>query len=165
MSGRLRRTRPPFYLCTRPPQSASATTFSRLSSLSILLPSHAPAGSPTVLLVEDEEMVRSFIRKVLHREGYTVLEAADPDEALRFAEQHESPIHLLLADIALPWMRGTELFQRFSPHHPETRVIYMSGYTREAIGPCPLLAAGEGFLQKPFSPGALLNTVREVLAR
>jgi DNA-binding NtrC family response regulator len=120
--------------------------------------------SSSVLVVDDDEMVRSFVRKVLCRRGYTVWEAADPDQALRFAEEHQSPVHLLLADIALPWMRGTELFQRFAPHHPETQVIYMSGYTREAIGPCKMLAADGGFIQKPFGAGALMDTVSRVLA-
>lgn len=120
--------------------------------------------SSTVLVVDDDEMVRSFVRKVLSRHSYTVWEAADPDEALRFAEEHGDPIHLLLTDIAMPWMRGTELFQRFSPHHPETQVIYMSGYTRDAIGQGEVMAAGGGFIQKPFGAEALMDKVRKVVA-
>lgn len=95
---------------------------------------HATTQSLSVLVVDDDDMVRGFARKVLHRGGYTVLEAADPDEALRFAEDHQGPIHLLLTDIAMPWMRGTDLFRRFAPLHPEARVIYMSGYTPDTIG-------------------------------
>lgn len=119
--------------------------------------------SSSVLVVDDDEAVLSFVRKVLCRRGYTVWEAADPDEALRFAEEHRSPVHLLLTDIALPWMRGTELFERFTPLHPETQVIYMSGYTRDAINQWEVLAAGGGFIQKPFGADALMDTVSKVL--
>ena len=145
------------YLCTRPPQVPDFLSSPFLTLFTL------PTPSSSVLVVDDDEAARSFVRKALQRDGYTVWEAADPDEALRFAEQHRDPVHLLLADIALPWMRGTELFQRFALHHPETQVIYMSGYTREAIGPCPTLAAGSGFIQKPFSTRMLMDKVKETL--
>jgi DNA-binding response OmpR family regulator len=130
----------------------------RFFSLSI-----QPISPSNVLVVDDDEQVRGFVRKVLQQDGYVVWTAADPEEALSFAREHRGPINLLLADIALPWMRGTELFERFSPHHPETRVIYMSGYTPDAIGSCEVLAAGGGFLQKPFDARVLMERVREAL--
>ena len=116
-----------------------------------------------VLVVDDEQGVRTFARRVLHREGYTVWEAADPDEALRFAEEHRSPIHVLLTDIIMPWTRGTEIFRRLSCLHPETRVVYMSGYALEKIGEAEAIAATGTFIQKPFSADDLADKVREAL--
>ncbi len=120
-------------------------------------------ANETVLVVDDEQGVRTFARRVLHRDGYTVCEAAGPDEALRFAEEYRSPIHVLLTDVAMPWTRGTELFRRLSRLHPETRVVYMSGYTWEKIGETEALAANGAFIQKPFSADDLADKISEAL--
>jgi PAS domain S-box-containing protein len=122
-------------------------------------------GSETVLVVEDEEGVRSLVRETLASQGYKVLEAAGAAQALEIAEQHTEPIHLLLTDVVMPQTGGKELFKRLSPLHPETKVLYMSGYTDDAVVRQGILEAGTFFLQKPFPPNALLLKIREVLKK
>ena len=124
----------------------------------------APArGSETVLLAEDEELVRTLARKVLEQAGYRVLVAAGGAEALAIAERHAGPIHLLLTDVVMPEMSGRELTRRLIARRPEVRVLYMSGYADEAIAQHGVLDPGTAFMQKPFTPGALAHRVREVL--
>ena len=118
----------------------------------------------TVLLVEDEEAVRHFAREVLQLQGYTVLEARHPGEALRFGAEHRGPIHLLITDVVMPQMGGREVANRLAPRRPEMRVLYMSGYTDEAIVHHRVLDAGTAFLQKPFSVTGLAQKVHEVLS-
>ena len=123
----------------------------------------AGRGSETILLVEDETQVRELVAQVLQASGYTVLTAADPAAALTLSDRHPGPIHLLLTDVVMPEMSGRELCQRLKSLRPRTRVLYMSGYTDEALGRHGVLAPGTFLLQKPFRVGALGQKVREVL--
>jgi PAS domain S-box-containing protein len=120
-------------------------------------------GHETVLLVEDEETVRELTRQYLLTQGYEVLEAAGPAAALRISTVHPGPIQLLLTDVIMPGMNGPELALRISAERPETRVLYMSGYTENAIGHNGTLDAGVILLQKPFTLQTLTAKVREVL--
>ena len=120
-------------------------------------------GSETVLLVEDEDGVRALIRQVLIRNGYKVLESRHGEEAALLADGHKGPIHLLLTDVVLAKMSGRELAQRLAPSRPRMQVIFMSGYTDEAIIHHGMLTPGTKFLQKPFTTDTLMHTVREVL--
>lgn len=122
-----------------------------------------PVGTETVLLVEDEEIVRSLAREVLEMTGYTVLEAGNGREALAVAEQHPEPIHLLLTDVVMPQINGREVAERLAAAHPQMKVLYVSGYTDQTIARHGVLEAGLFFLQKPFSPSTLAQKVREVL--
>jgi signal transduction histidine kinase/CheY-like chemotaxis protein len=120
------------------------------------------AASETILLVEDEEMVRNMLRASLEAEGYRILEAPGPAEALRLSADHGGPIHLLVTDVVMPGMSGREVAGRLAASRPEMRVLYISGYTDEAIVRHGLLERGVEFLQKPFSPSALRRKVREM---
>lgn len=127
------------------------------------LPSEAPGGSETILLVEDEEVVRRLAHDILRINGYTVLEAASAGDALLHCERHAGPIHLIVTDIIMPQMNGTELAARVSSLRPEMKVLYMSGYADHAVVLNRTLAAGTAFLQKPFTPHLLASKVRETL--
>jgi len=122
-------------------------------------------GSETILLVEDEKMVRSLALTILKRQGYNVLEAENGDKALRIVqEQNANSIHLMLTDVVMPGMSGQELSERLKPQCPGMKVIYMSGYTDEAIvEKYGLSAPGIHYLQKPFPPDTLVKRVRSVL--
>jgi len=120
-------------------------------------------GSETVLLVEDEEAVRQLASKVLRSQGYQVLEAKDGRQAIAAAKGYADPIHLLLTDIVMPEFSGAQLAQRIKDIRDEIKVLYMSGYTDEAIIHHGVLAANIAFLQKPFTPEQLARKVREVL--
>ncbi len=121
------------------------------------------AGSETLLLTEDEASVRRFMRRVLDEQGYTVLEAANGAEALKVAARHPGPIDLLVTDVIMPELGGAELTQRLKRTHPETRVLYVSGYADDALGQHGVLAEGASFLAKPFTSESLVRKVREVL--
>ncbi len=125
--------------------------------------SELPQGMETVLLVEDEPEVRWLVRDMLQRLGYTVLEARHGIEVQVLSIQHQGPIHLLITDVVMPQMSGREIAERLTTEHPETKVLYMSGYTDDAIVRHGVLAADIAFLQKPFTPEALARKVREVL--
>jgi len=120
-------------------------------------------GTETILLVEDEEEVRSLERRVLVSQGYEVLETSSAGKALELAENHKGTIHLLLTDVVMPGRNGPELAERLRRQHREIKVLYVSGYTGEAISSHGLLESGKAFLQKPFTPEALAGKVREVL--
>ena len=122
-----------------------------------------PQGRETVLLTEDEEQVRQMIRTILEMGGYRVLEASGGEEALTLYEQHEGQIDLIMTDVVMPGISGRELAQSLETLHPGIRVLYMSGYTDDAIVRHGLLDQEIAFLQKPFTPDALMRKVREVL--
>jgi PAS domain S-box-containing protein len=123
----------------------------------------ASAGHETVLLVEDEVTLRELVRHYLQNQGYIVLEAPSSEKALQISNSHPGPIHLLLTDVIMPGMNGRELAQRISSERSDLKVLYMSGYTENAIGHNGLLEAGIRLLQKPFTLPALKAKVREVL--
>jgi len=120
-------------------------------------------GTETVLLVEDVDTVRALAREILRLNGYTVVEARHAREALLLSEAHRGPIHLMLTDVVMPGMSGGELARRLRTQRPATRVLYMSGYTDDAIFRRGVQAEGIPFLQKPFTAAALSLKVREVL--
>jgi len=122
-------------------------------------------GQQTVLLVEDEPTVRSFAARILREMGYSVLEAANGSEALNLATQKaDAPIHLLLTDVVMPQMGGEKLARRLKAIHPEMKVLYISGYTVNAVVHQSEIDEGVAFLQKPFTTAGLAEKVREVLA-
>ncbi len=126
-------------------------------------PLAAPHGPRTVLVVDDEPALRALGRLTLQPEGYVVLEAATPDEALRLAAELRTPLDLLLTDVDLPRMCGRDLADRLAAEHPGLRVLFTSGHDRGQLirrGALPLDAV---FLAKPFRVDALSRKVREVL--
>jgi two-component system, cell cycle sensor histidine kinase and response regulator CckA len=123
----------------------------------------APLGSETILLVEDADMLRRLAKEVLETSGYRVLEAATGRDAMRIVQENSETIQLLLTDVVMPEMSGRELANRIAPVRPEMRVLYMSGYTNDAIVHHGVLDEGINFIQKPFSPDALTLKVREAL--
>jgi two-component system, cell cycle sensor histidine kinase and response regulator CckA len=120
-------------------------------------------GSETVLVVEDEELVRALALRALRSFGYTCHQVRDAREALRLLEALEPPVDLVLTDVVLPDMSGGEFGDRLAREHPGTPVVYMSAYTDEDVIRRGLLAEGRPFLQKPFTPHQLARTVREAL--
>jgi signal transduction histidine kinase len=123
-----------------------------------------PRGSETVLLVEDEQSVRSLANRILRLQGYTLLEAANGEEALRVAQEHAGEkIHLLFTDVVMPHLGGKELADQLKVLRPDIKVLYTSGYTDNAIVHQGVLEPGTYILQKPFSPQSLSQKVREVL--
>lgn len=122
-------------------------------------------GTETILLVEDDEMVRKLVNEVLDNEGYRLLEAANGVAALSICAQYEEPIHLLLTDVVMPEMSGRELANRLAAVRPELKVLYMSGYTDDVIVHHGVLDEGTEFIQKPFTPDVLARKIREVLDR
>jgi len=123
----------------------------------------AAHGTETVLLVEDEEPVRTLAREFLVSKGYKVLEAPAGRDALLVAASHRGPIHLLMTDVVMPGMGGRELAEQLLQQRPQTRVIYMSGYTDDAIVQHGVLDPGITFLAKPFTLETLARKLREVL--
>lgn len=129
-----------------------------------LEPLAVPRGSgETVLVVDDEPAVRVVTKRILQRSGYAVLEARGGPEALDALREHPGPVHLLLTDVIMPEMTGREVAQRVREQRPGTKVVYMSGYSPEAIAHDGLLDAGAAFVRKPFESGLLLQTVRRTL--
>ena len=121
------------------------------------------AGIETVLLVEDEEVVREMAMEILRECGYHVLQAEDGANALQLARQYPGEIHLMLTDVVMPRMSGRELAEQLTPLRPDIRVLYMSGYTDDAIVHHGVLDEGTAFIGKPFSMQALARKVRETL--
>jgi len=126
-------------------------------------PSRATGGGKTILLVEDDAALRALMSKALRKYGYQVWEAANGGEAIMVCEKEKGPIHLLLTDVVMPQMSGRELAGRVAHLRPEIKVLYMSGYTTNAIVHHGVLDAGINFIQKPVKILSLLQKVREVL--
>jgi CheY-like chemotaxis protein len=122
-----------------------------------------PRGSETVLVVEDEEVVRRLALLVLKKQGYKVLEAAQSGDALLICEQNKEPIHLILTDVVMPRMSGPEFIDRLQQVRQDFKVLYMSGYTDEAVVHHGVREREMDFIQKPFSLEALSRKVRDVL--
>ena len=120
-------------------------------------------GVETILLAEDDEKTRALVRNVLLSSGYTVLESRDVQEALLTCELHPGPIHLLLTDVVMPRMSGTDLAAHASEMRTGIRILYMSGYSENVMVNRDVLANGAFFLQKPFTPDTLRNKLREAL--
>jgi PAS domain S-box-containing protein len=154
-----------------------ASALGRGSTFGIYLPRIAAAGHPTpappppttlrgketVLLVEDDDGVRYVIHQTLQRQGYRVVDASGPEEAIALSEQHEGRIHLLLTDVVMPKMKGDKLADVLTSARPDMRVLFMSGHTEDAVVHDGVLDPGVAFLGKPITPHALLSKVREVL--
>ncbi len=120
-------------------------------------------GRGTVLVVEDEDGVRNLVRDILQTAGYTVLEARHGAEALDVSERHVGPIHLMLTDVVMPEMSGRELAQRLAILRPATKVLFMSGYTANAVVHHGVLDPDTDFLQKPITAAVLTRKVRQIL--
>jgi len=119
-------------------------------------------GTETILLVEDDPQVRDLASSVLRHCGYRVLVAGSPEEGLALRDTNRD-IALLVTDVVMPRMNGRQLAERFLQTSPQTRVLYISGYTNNAIAQYGVLEAGVSFLPKPFTLSALVAKVREVL--
>jgi two-component system, cell cycle sensor histidine kinase and response regulator CckA len=122
-------------------------------------------GEETILLVDDDEAVRALARRCLGRGGFTVLDAAGGQDALRLAQEHEGPIHLVLTDVTMPRMSGPEVAERLAGHLPGTPVLFMTGHAEGAIVERGVLEPGTHLIEKPFSPAELTAKVRELLDR
>jgi PAS domain S-box-containing protein len=124
-----------------------------------------PRGDETVLVAEDDEEVRKLAIRILRRQGYTVLEGSHGNEAYNVCKQYTDPIHLLVTDVVMPGMSGHELAEKIASIRPEIRVLYMSGYTDNAIARHGILSEGMSYIQKPFTVEGLARKVREVLGK
>jgi two-component system, cell cycle sensor histidine kinase and response regulator CckA len=123
----------------------------------------AARGNETILLVEDEEGVRRFVRQILEMQGYRVLEASDGLEGIRVSEKHPGPVDLIVTDVIMPRKNGRELAQQVMRDRPGIKVIFMSGYTDDFIVREGLIEADTNFIQKPFAPSALNRLIRATL--
>jgi len=123
------------------------------------------SGGETILVVEDEQAVCSLIRRALESAGYRVLVTEDGDSALATCANHGGPIHLLLTDVVMPKMSGSKVAEKVAAMRPGIKVLFMSGYTNDAIVHHDILGHDMPFIQKPFAPVALRERIREVLDR
>jgi two-component system, cell cycle sensor histidine kinase and response regulator CckA len=123
----------------------------------------ALSGTENILLVEDEPEVRHLVREILGKSGYVVLEADDSDTAVQFCGEYPGKIHLMVTDVVMPGMGGRELAERVKPSRPDMTVLFVSGYTDDAVIRHGIHGTGVAFLQKPFTSDALLRKVRDVL--
>jgi signal transduction histidine kinase len=122
-------------------------------------------GAETILVVEDEDAVRQLLCSILTGLGYSVLESADATAALELSKRHSSVIDLLVTDLVMPQMNGLDLAGRIVTEHPETKVLFVSGYAGESFGNRGITVTGSHLLSKPFTPGLLARRVREALDR
>jgi DNA-binding NtrC family response regulator len=120
-------------------------------------------GTETILLVEDDEAVRDLTETVLTSYGYKVILTQDPQHAQAVVAQSGIEIHMVLTDVVMPSMSGRDLVRKLASQYPHLRVLYMSGYSDDIISSGGVLEPGLAFLQKPFTPAALAQKVREVL--
>ncbi|MGH7593510.1 MAG: response regulator, partial [Gemmatimonadales bacterium] len=146
------------FRCYFPPAIAS-------KAVQPVAPGHVPVsrGAETILLAEDEPELRQLLRRSLQRQGYTVLEAEDGEAALVVAANHRDVIHMLVTDVIMPHLSGRDLAERLLKSRPATRVLFMSGYSDDAIERHGMLMPDSRLLQKPVSPEVLLHAVRELL--
>jgi CheY-like chemotaxis protein len=126
---------------------------------------HVPGGTETILVVEDSESLRELACEILGENGYEVLEARSGAAAVECARRHPGRIDVVLTDVVMPGMSGRELGEKLAEERPALKVIFMSGYTDEAVVRHGVLAEGTAFIQKPFQLVTLLSKVREVLDR
>jgi PAS domain S-box-containing protein len=155
-------------VCTEPGQGTTFKVYlprtdRPAEALSAVRMMPAPRGSETILLVEDEEQVRTVTGAILRRYGYHVLGASNGGEAFLISKDFTATIHLLLTDVVMPRMSGRKLAQQLAPLRPDMKILFASGYTDDAIIHHGVLDDGVAFLQKPFTPNVLLTKVREVL--
>ena len=122
-----------------------------------------PVGSETILLVEDDEEVRQVASRILRRNGYRVIEAGNGADALKVADNEDEAVDLIVTDIVMPEMGGTELAKRIREKQPDARILFTSGYTEDAVVRQSLLHEGESFIEKPFTPATLAKKAREML--
>jgi CheY-like chemotaxis protein len=125
---------------------------------------HNSGGTETVLVVEDEDAIRTLVRLALEKQGYTVLTASNSSDALDLLKENSVHLDLLLTDVIMPGMSGRELAEKVLTERPGLRVLYMSGYTDDALGRHGLQWTADQFIQKPFTPASLVEKVRTVLA-
>jgi len=128
------------------------------------LPRKIGRGDETILIVEDDPSLRVLAQEVLSSAGYHILTAEDGDAALRASEQHKGPVHLLLTDVVMPGMGGKEIASRLTVPRPEMKVLFMSGYTGNALAQQGTLDETVGFIQKPWTPEGLCEKIRAVLS-
>jgi CheY-like chemotaxis protein len=156
-------------VCSEPGQGASFELYFPQSEdrppPSAPLPSAPPpiSRSATILVVEDEPQLLAMASTVLRGEGYVVIEAEDPLRAIELSRTHVGPIDILLTDVVMPHLGGRKLAERLEASRPEMRVVYMSGYTEDAIVHQGVLDQNICFLPKPIVPSALRNIIRQVL--
>jgi len=146
-----------FFICLPRAQQPAETTDAAASLR------QAPTGNETVLLVEDEDGVRRLLTHVLQKRGYNVIEACDGEEAIRIFERKMADIHLVLTDMVMPGISGRALADQLWAKRPDTRVVFMSGYTDDVLVRTGALVPGMSFLQKPLRPEAVAAKVREAL--
>jgi CheY-like chemotaxis protein len=127
------------------------------------VPARPLAGKETVLIAEDSDVVRRLLHEILRVQGYTLLEARHGAEALQMSREFPGTIDLLVTDMVMPHMSGRELAHHVSPERPGMKILYMSGYTEEAIARDGVLDPGTAFLEKPFTPDSLARKIRELL--
>lgn len=120
-------------------------------------------GNEIILVVEDEESILKLTRRILERNGYTVLSTASPEEAISITQNYQGKIHLLLSDVVMPRMNGAQLKEELKKVNPKLRTLFMSGYTADVIAQRGVLGEEDEFIQKPFTMGVLAQRVREVL--
>jgi len=120
-------------------------------------------GHETIVVAEDNDMVRGLVCGALRRRGYRVIEVAQPEQCLALLGAHEATPDLLLTDVVMPKLNGRDLYLSLAPKYPELKVVYMSGYLDDVMGTRGVLEHGVHFIQKPFSIEALASKVRDAL--